>query len=98
MTTTPYQGQPVVYVLSEYDAADIKAKRAEAGIGGNSPGAGDRCPAVIVKLWGPTYANLAVTLDGHDTFWATSRNLDASGEPGTWFIPAQPAAPAAEGE
>lgn len=89
---TAYQGQPVVYTLSESDVIAINARRDQTGVRGNPVSAGDVCPASIVKLWNPAtgYANLAVLLDGNDTYWATSK------EPGTgpncWYDPTAPAA------
>lgn len=39
---------------------------------GNYVAAGDAFPAVIVRTFGETTANLKVLLDGNDDYWATS--------------------------
>jgi hypothetical protein len=98
--STPYQGQPVVYTLSQGDVDFLTQRRSDTGTAGNTLSVGDACPAVIVKLWNPTLANLTVFLDGPDTFWATSRPLGADGQESSWFIPADDdtAAPAAAPE
>ncbi|MGI5290898.1 hypothetical protein ACQEVF_47350 [Nonomuraea polychroma] len=52
---------------------------------GNRVMTGDTFPAMIVRTFGSSYANLQVQLDGNDTYWATSR---AEGDqPGTWTWP-----------
>jgi len=84
--TTPYQGQPVVYTLSQADADFITDRRTDTGTGGNPLAGGDSCPAVIVKLHNPTYANLIVLLDGPDTFWCTSRTSGNPGDQNTWYV------------
>ncbi|MEU4558530.1 hypothetical protein AB0F72_09070 [Actinoplanes sp. NPDC023936] len=75
--------------------ADFAEKRASEGAGstgfqahvGNSAEAGQVFPATIVRVFdseGGT-SNLQVTLDGNDTYWATSRrNGD---DEGTWAWP-----------
>jgi hypothetical protein len=56
---------------------------------GNHVRAGEVYPAMVVRTWeGVNYpgVNLQVTLDGNDTYWATSR---VEGEqPGEWLWPA----------
>lgn len=55
---------------------------------GNAVAEGDVFPMTIVRVWGdqPTSAvNGQVTLDGNDTFWATSR-VQGDGE-GKWAWP-----------
>jgi hypothetical protein len=56
---------------------------------GNHVRAGEVYPAMVVRTWeGVNYpgVNLQVTLDGNDTYWATSR---VEGEqPGEWQWPA----------
>ena len=44
---------------------------------GNSAREGDQYPAVVVRVFDPssTTANLQVSLDGNDTYWATSATL-----------------------
>jgi hypothetical protein len=44
---------------------------------GNNVAEGEQYPAVIARVFHPetTTANLQVTLDGNDTYWATSRTL-----------------------
>ena len=52
---------------------------------GNEVREGDYYPAIVVRTFGGTAANLKVLLDGNDDFWATSR---AEGEgPGFWAWP-----------
>lgn len=41
---------------------------------GNQASTGDVCPAMVVRTFGGTAANLQVHLDGTDTYWATSRS------------------------
>lgn len=82
---TAYQGKSVVYTLSESDVIAINAKRDQTGVRGNPVGVGDVCGAFIAKLWNPTYANLAVSLDGNDTYWATSKTTGTG--PGCWYDP-----------
>lgn len=50
---------------------------------GNDAREGQVFPAVVVADWsGGSYVNLQVTLDGNDTYWATSRG---EGDlPGQW--------------
>jgi hypothetical protein len=52
---------------------------------GNRAAAGDCYPAVVVRTFGGTAANLSVLLDGTDTFWATSRG--EGDQPGQWVWP-----------
>jgi hypothetical protein len=58
---------------------------------GNPASEGDVYPAKIVRLFDPstTTANLQVSLDGTDTYWATSRceAEDPAGAPGFWHWP-----------
>lgn len=56
---------------------------------GNHAEAGQVFPATIVRVFDPsvTTSNLQVTLDGNDTYWATSRK-EGDGE-GTWAWPAR---------
>lgn len=52
---------------------------------GNDVREGDYYPAIVVRTFGGTAANLKVLLDGNDDYWATSR---AEGEgPGSWAWP-----------
>ncbi|MFM9542333.1 hypothetical protein [Streptomyces turgidiscabies] len=74
----PSIGCIVHYTLSEQDAAEINRRRADdpAAYAGNQAREGDVCPAMIARIFGETpesAVNLQVTLDGNDTFWATSR-------------------------
>lgn len=57
---------------------------AQAHIGNNAE-EGQVYPAVAVRVWDPSMANLSVALDGTDTYWATSRHEGT--EPGTWAWP-----------
>jgi len=54
---------------------------------GNEAEAGQVYPATVVRVFHPetTTANLQVTLDGTDTYWATSRQ-EGDGE-GAWAWP-----------
>jgi len=52
---------------------------------GNQVAAGEVYPAVVVRPFGSTTANLQVLLDGSDTYWATSR-VEGEG-PNTWSWP-----------
>lgn len=79
----------VTYILSEYDVSMITSAR-HAGQGrGNTPQAGDQCPALIVRHWNPASANLRVILDGTDDYWATSRGRGRDN--GHWFAQGDPA-------
>lgn len=79
----------VWYSLSEGDVAAIDQRREETrqvGIGGyqgNPIAQRDVYPAVVVKDFGAGLYNLVVFLDGHDTYWATSRYR--GDEPGKWW-------------
>lgn len=69
-------GEPILYMLSEYDVRVIIQERRGAGYAthhGNDPHEGSIYPGVIVGDWGGS-ANLQVWLDGTDTFWPTSRS------------------------
>lgn len=52
---------------------------------GNHATEGDLCPAMVVRTFGGTAANLQVFLDGNDVLWVTSRNEGT--EAGTWRWP-----------
>lgn len=52
---------------------------------GNAVAEGDEYPAVVVRAFGGTTVNLQVSLDGNDTYWATSR-IEGD-EPGQWWWP-----------
>lgn len=52
---------------------------------GNAAHEGDVYPAIVVRTFGGTAANLKVLLDGNDDYWATSRAEGA--EPGFWAWP-----------
>lgn len=69
---TSYQGQHVLYRLSQNDVDWINQRRFYGGATGNPVTAGDVCPAFIVRKWSESAANLTVFLDGRDTHWATS--------------------------
>lgn len=88
-------GRMVTYVLSEHDVASINFAREHVvnvpNTGGNPVDVGRECVAIVVRTWSPTLANLKVMLDGHDTYWCTSR---AEGtEPGTWHWPVRATLP-----
>lgn len=99
-SSTPTVGRIVHYKLSEYDAKAINRRRADftaAGPSrtgaqahvGNHAEAGQVFPATIVRTFGPDAVNLQVTLDGSDTYWATSRKT--GDEDGTWAWPTRAA-------
>jgi hypothetical protein len=82
----PSIGRIVHYTLSESDVATIKESR-KGRYCGNDVEVGQVYPAVIVRVWGdqPTSAcNLTVLLDGHDTYWATSRSAGPGPMHFTW--------------
>ena len=59
---------------------------------GNEARAGDVCPALVVRTWGPKCANLQVFLDGNDVFWKTSTTEKPAGvinTGGFWEWPAR---------
>lgn len=78
---TPAIGQLVLYTLSEQDAKAISLSRShtdDPAVHGNPVKVGDVFPAFVVRVFpGGTevtgVCNLKVQLDGHDTYWATSR-------------------------
>lgn len=84
---SPTPGRTVLYRLSDHDAQVINQRRADyttsaksmrtgfIGHVGNEAVEGAVYPAVIVRVWDhePAAVNLAVHLDGNDTYWATSR-------------------------
>lgn len=99
-TQQPSVGRIVHYTLSTTDADEINRRRkdfrvarsAEVGSGfighvGNVATAGDVCPAVVVRTFGPDVANLQVLLDGNDSYWATSRSEGS--DQGYWAWPAR---------
>lgn len=97
----PSIGRIVHYTLSETDVEQIREKR-QGYPGGNPVSAEQVYPAVIVRTWGDTEESavqLKVFLDGHDDFWATSRNQGEGA--GKWYAPprveqkAAPVTPAA---
>lgn len=83
--TQPTIGRTVLYKLGAADVDHItaaRAKRSESSLSiGNAVSAGDVYPATIVRVFDPRSgcANLQVTLDGIDTYWATSR-VEGDGE------------------
>ena len=95
----PTIGRIVHYKLSQNDADQINRRRdfaasvsANAGFPthlGNHAEAGQVFPAQIVRVFDPTgdygTCNLQVSLDGNDTFWATSRKT--GDEEGAWSWP-----------
>lgn len=99
----PTIGRIVHYKLSAYDAEAINRRRNDFVAStrtrtgwqahyGNSATAGDVYPALIVRVFddaedGTGTSNLQVSLDGNDTYWATSRKT--GDEPGTWAWPAR---------
>jgi hypothetical protein len=53
---------------------------------GNHASEGDVCPATVVRVFHPetSTANLQVSLDGNDTYWATSRTEGEGPSHWTW--------------
>lgn len=95
MTQTPTIGRIVHYQLAADDAAIIAEHRARTAAGDhcNTAHAGDRYPAMIVRVndtaaWS---VNLRVFLDGADDYWCTSREGGPDGATGSldgrWFWP-----------
>lgn len=79
-------GRWVHYHLSEGDAQVINRTRSDQRSPGNQAEAGQIFPAVVVRKFGEgTTVNLQVSLDGPDTYWATSRS--EGDQPGTWAWP-----------
>jgi hypothetical protein len=83
----PTLGRIVLYTLNEQDAAMIRNQRiaANGGMLGNRVETGQVYPAIVVRTFGGSAANLQVLLDGPDTYWATSR-AEGDGE-GRWAWP-----------
>jgi hypothetical protein len=74
----PSIGRIVHYTLSQHDADEINRRRTDSPPSGNHASEGDVYPAMIVRIFGETpesAVNLQVSLDGNDSFWATSRTL-----------------------
>lgn len=58
---------------------------------GNFAQAGQTYPAIVVRSWSGTSANLQVLLDGTDTYWTTSVSpSEEAGEPGHYAFPGTP--------
>lgn len=98
----PTAGRIVLYTLSQQDCDTIQASRQRAAELlqihpsqiGNSVTPGDIVPAKIVRVWSEATGcmNGQATLDGFDSLWLLSRNLDTAGEHepkthGTWHWP-----------
>lgn len=92
----PTLGRIVHYVLSEADAEAVNRRRDDFDTAtpghtglqahvGNRAEAGQVFPATVVRTFGGDAANLQVSLDGTDTYWATSRQ--EGDQPGTWCWP-----------
>jgi hypothetical protein len=67
------EGDLVFYTLTADDAERIRLDRESRSISGNPLSAGQTYPAMIVRKWTETTANLQVFLDGPDQAWVTSR-------------------------
>jgi hypothetical protein len=61
----------IVHFVVDADTAKWIAIKHE-GRSCNLPKAGDVLPAMIVKVWAPTYVNLHVFVDGEIPVWVTS--------------------------
>ncbi len=81
--SNPTIGRIVHYRLSEQDVARLRDGGRDVG---NEAHAGDVYPAMVVRTFGGTAANLQVFLDGPDTLWVTSRDHDED-TLGCWFWP-----------
>ncbi|AZM47762.1 hypothetical protein DMB38_20005 [Streptomyces sp. WAC 06738] len=96
---TPTIGRTVHYRLSADDAECINRRRGDGATSGASHGhtgfivhagnhaaEGQILPAVIVRIWGKPEdgVNLQVSLDGNDTYWATSRKEGPDVGQWTW--------------
>lgn len=86
----------VHYTLTEQDAEAINRRRQDFAEApkvnsghqahvGNFVVVGETFPAMVVRTFGGSAANLQVFLDGNDAYWATSR-VEGS-DPGTWAWP-----------
>lgn len=89
---SPSAGRIVHLCLSEACAAEINQRREADHRTGNSVEPGEIVPMIIVKAWSETCVNGQAILDGSDSLWCTSVQLDeaAAGEPptmGTWRWP-----------
>jgi hypothetical protein len=95
----PTIGRIVHYTLTEQDAEQINRRREDftnrpSGPGhegfqahvGNRAEAGQTFPAEVVRCFGDA-VNLQVSLDGTDTYWATSRTEGEPNEQGRWIWP-----------
>ena len=88
-------GRTVLYVLSASDCLLIDQSRLQAaevlGVDrasiGNSVRPGDIVPAVIIRAWSDTCINAKALLDGSDSLWIMSRDLDAGKREGSWHWP-----------
>lgn len=85
MPMTPTPGRIVEYTLNAADAASINMDRKTGTrlATGNEVHEGQSYPMVIVRVWSATpnfesSVNGQVFLDGTDTYWATSRQQDAT--------------------
>lgn len=79
----PTIGRIVLYCLSITDVRQIMAYRhANSDFSSPSVAEGDVFPAMVTKVHGPDMINVKVMLDGHDTFWATSRSVSEDPAPG----------------
>lgn len=96
----PTIGRIVHYKLNAADAQAINRRRDDWSAAdptrtglqahvGNHAEAGQVFPATIVRVFDPEgehgTSNLQVTLDGNDTYWATSRRTGT--DEGTWSWP-----------
>ncbi|OKI47317.1 hypothetical protein [Micromonospora sp. CB01531] len=95
----PTIGRVVHYTLNEFDAESINRRRKDfadqttpgntgfQGHVGNAAEAGHTYPAVVVRTFGGSAANLKVLLDGNDDYWATSRTEGEPEQQGCWIWP-----------
>lgn len=67
------EGDFVFYTLTADDAERIRLDRESRSITGNPLSAGQTYPALIVRKWSESCANLQLFLDGPDQAWVTSR-------------------------
>lgn len=96
-------GRIVLYTLTEEDAIVIEVHRAKCKhtdhrtdytithcAQGNPAHAGQQFPLLVTAVWSPQTVNGQVFLDGNDTLWVTSRQLDKGSFPpesGKWSWP-----------
>ena len=79
-------GRIVILKLSSYQKEELRVAAHLRGEKQPNPNNGaDEAPAIVVRAWSDTCANLNVLCDGKDTLWVTSA-VEGDGE-GQWHWP-----------